>query len=231
MMTLTLLPLQWRTLPALVRRADKTPAVDADVRAHRAPAGIDDETRWVRLAQDGDPVAFRSLVERHQHAAYETALRIVRSPEEAEEAAQDAFVRAWKALPGFREDARFSTWLYRIVTRCALDATRVRKRRQARETGIDSAHLEEQAAPGAEVLPVSDRLRLERILGELDPTRRAAVTLFYLQEFTVEEVASTLDLPAGTVKSHLYRARGLLRNAWIREVRGRRTGPPARRRP
>ena len=105
-------------------------------------------------------------------------------------------------------------------------ATRSRKRRQARETEIDPALLEERAAPGHESLPVSDRVRLERILGELDPMRRAAVTLFYLREFTVEEVATALGIPAGTVKSHLHRARGLLRKAWIREVRGRPSGPP-----
>ncbi len=183
------------------------------------------EGRWIRAARGGDPEAFRRLVEAHQDAAYETALRIVRSPEAAEEAAQDAFVRAWKALPGFREEARFSTWLYRIVTRCALDAVRSTKRRNERETSHEPARLEEAPTPAMPGLPMPDRIRLARVLQKLDPTKRAVVTLFYLQDFTIEEVGEALDLPAGTVKSHLHRSRGLLRRAWMRDVgRGRPTG-------
>src|SRR5262249_60082016 len=84
-------------------------------------------------AQAGDTGAFRELVERHQASAYTLALRILRSSADAEEVAQDAFVRVWTALPGFRGESTFSTWLYRIVARRAFDRAQVLKNRRARE--------------------------------------------------------------------------------------------------
>jgi RNA polymerase sigma-70 factor (ECF subfamily) len=200
--------------------------VRSDAAGATSPEATVRETRWVRLARNGDPDAFRRLVELHQDAAYETALRIVRSPEEAEEAAQDAFVRAWRALPGFREEARFSTWLTRIVIRRALDGVRARDRRRTREATTEPRILEERGAPSRTALPLPDRLRLDRVLGRLDPTRRAVVTLFYLREHTIDEVAAALDLPPGTVKSHLHRARRTMRDAWRREGRDSVEGLP-----
>ena len=181
-----------------------------------APAGPGDGDReWVLRAQGGDTAAFRVLVDRYRHQALEVALRIVRSPEAAEEAAQDAFVLAWKALGGFRHEARFSTWLYRIVTRCALDAVRRTRNRDRQETGLDLETL--AAVPDPAPAPEGERrLRLERILGELDPVPRAVVTLFYLRDLSVDEIAGALDLPQGTVKTHLHRSRAALRAAWRR---------------
>jgi RNA polymerase sigma-70 factor (ECF subfamily) len=150
-------------------------------------------------------------VERHADAVFETALRIVRSREEAEEAAQDAFVRAWRALDGFREEARFSTWLYRIAVRCALDAAARLRQRRDREVAAEPERIERAPAPDR---AVTDRRRLERALGRLTAVQRAVVTLFYLRDRPVEEVARILDLPAGTVKTHLHRARGALRRHW-----------------
>src|SRR5690242_4283972 len=82
-------------------------------------AGMADERRLIARAQSGDTAAFRTLVERHQARAHALALRILRSPSDAEEVAQDAFVRVWTALPGFRGESSFGTWLYRIVARRA----------------------------------------------------------------------------------------------------------------
>jgi RNA polymerase sigma-70 factor (ECF subfamily) len=174
----------------------------------------EEESRWIRGAQSGDPKAFGHLVDRYRHQAYEVALRIVRSPEEAEEAAQDAFVKAWRALEGFRQEARFSTWLYRIATRCALDAARKRKRHLGHEVGWEPEAMESVAAPARNGTSGRELLRLERSLGHLSPLRRAVVTLFYLRDQSVDEIATTLDLPAGTVKTHLHRSRAVLRKAW-----------------
>jgi RNA polymerase sigma-70 factor (ECF subfamily) len=175
-----------------------------------------EEAAWIRGARAGDPDAFRRLVDRYRDLAYEVALRIVRSPEEAEEIAQDAFVRAWRALPGFREEARFSTWLYRIVTRRALDvagSARVRAARFAAE--LDPETLPGPAAPAP---ALTDARRLDRILAGLEPVRRAIVTLYYLRERTVDEVAEIVEMPANTVKTHLHRARAELRRAWNRSL-------------
>ena len=186
------------------------------VRTGVAATGEAPEADWVRAAKGGDPDAFRRLVDRYRGYAVEVASRIVRSREEAEEAAQDAFVRAWRALPEFREEARFSTWLTRIVVRRALDAAQAKSRRREREDPRDPVRLD-VAADTPAGLADPDRRRLWRILGDLEPLPRAVVTLFYLGERRVDEVARILELPEGTVKTHLHRSRAALRRAWIRE--------------
>jgi RNA polymerase sigma-70 factor (ECF subfamily) len=172
----------------------------------------------VDAARNGDPEAFRRLVERYRGLVVELAYRIVRSREEAEEVAQDAFVRAWRALPGFRHEARFSTWLVRIATRRALDAAAALRRRRTTEDAGDPADLELAAAPSGG-LEGPERRRLWRVLGELEPSPRAAVSLYYLGARRVDEVATILEMPEGTVKTLLHRARAQLRRAWMREAR------------
>src|SRR5262249_58645626 len=108
-------------------------------------------------AQAGDTGAFRELVERHQASAYTLALRILRSSADAEEVAQDAFVRVWTALPGFRGESTFATWLYRIVARRAFDRAQVLKHRRARERQDEK--LPEPAAPVRD----EDTLRAARL--------------------------------------------------------------------
>lgn len=192
-----------------------------------APGG---EEAWIRGARSGDPRAFRHLVDRYRAPVVELCVRIVRSREEGEEAAQDAFVRAWKALPEFRGDAKFSTWLYRIATRRALDAAASHRKRRDREGAVEPAALE--AAPAAagtaaDGLDEPLRRRLWRILGDLEPLPRAAVSLFYLGGRSVSEVAQILSLPEGTVKTHLHRSRAVLRRAWTLEsTREERHGLP-----
>jgi RNA polymerase sigma-70 factor (ECF subfamily) len=185
------------------------PATEADPRENTE----DPEVGWIRRARGGDPEAFGRLVDRYRDRALETALRIVGSREEAEEVAQDSFVRAWRFLGGFRGECRFSTWLYRIVTRQALDAARKLQRIRAHEK--ESERIEALPRPAAP--PDSHLRRLERALAELTPVQRAVVTLHYLRDETVEETARILEMPPGTVKSHLHRSRSALRRAWMRQ--------------
>src|SRR5438552_9818114 len=160
-----------------------------------------DERRLIARAQAGDSGAFRELVERHEARAYALALRILRSASDAEEVAQDAFVRVWTALPAFRGESSFATWLYRIVARRAFDRAQVLKHRRERERADDK--LPEHAAPvGAD----EDSLRaalLQRLVAALTPAQRAAVTLFYYEGRSVEQVAVVLGMPENTVKTHL----------------------------
>lgn len=184
------------------------------------------EAEWIREAQGGSPDDFARLVDRYGDLVYECVLRIVRSPETAEEVAQDAFVKAWRALPDFRGDSRFSTWLYTIATRRALDVLRTQQRRGEHETVVEpeilEATVDESAGPAG-----AEKRRLERVLAKLDPLRRAVVTLYYLRDLSVGEISNSLDLPEGTVKTHLHRARRELRRAWERETaREARRGLP-----
>jgi RNA polymerase sigma-70 factor (ECF subfamily) len=174
-----------------------------------------DERRLIARAQAGDTAAFRTLVERHQARAHALALRILRSASDAEEVAQDAFVRVWTALPGFRGESTFATWLYRIVARRAFDRAQVLKHRRAREQ--QDAHLPEAAAPARD----EDTLRaarLQNLVADLSPAQRAAVTLYYYEGRSVEDVANVLGMPENTVKTHLLRARAALRAAWTHEL-------------
>ena len=211
--------------PVLFAREASAPARPWPAARADAPAT---EAEWVRAARGGDPDAFRRLVDRHRTAVVELCLRVVRSREEAEEAAQDAFVRAWKALPEFRGEAKFSTWLYRIAVRRALDAAIAQRKRRQRENATEPASLDERGAesgPGG--LEDAARRRLWRILGDLEPLPRAAVSLFYLGDRSVGEVAEILTLPEGTVKTHLHRSRAALRRAWTLETtREERLGLP-----
>lgn len=195
----------------------------------RAPAQGDEDALIAR-ARGGDTAAFRALVEMYQDRAYGLALRILRSPPDAEEVAQDAFVRAWRSLPQFRGDARFSTWLYRIVARRAFDASARLRRRREREVELDAidrlgdgeathAAVENRAGmernPLAALEAVTPRARIEAMIATLPEMYRAVVTLHYFEDRSIAEIAGALDTPEGTVKTHLFRARAKLRDLWL----------------
>jgi RNA polymerase sigma-70 factor (ECF subfamily) len=177
-----------------------------------------DEAEWIRQAREGDERAFARLVDRHRDRAFALASRMLRSPAEAEEAAQDAFVRVWRALPRFRGEAAFSTWLHRIVVRCALDRLAVLKNRRAREESTDEPP--DAAAPADAALDPATReraRRMEQVMERLTDMQRTVVALFYHEDRSLEDVARTLGLPENTVKTHLHRARAVMREAWLEQ--------------
>jgi RNA polymerase sigma-70 factor, ECF subfamily len=169
----------------------------------------------IERARTGDTEAFRALVEAHRHMAYGLALRILRDPQEAEDAAQEAFVRAWKALPNFRGDARFSTWLHRIVARRALDRLAVLRRRRGHEVAVEEAEVL-PGSPGPDFEARDRARRIEALVAALPDAQRVVVTMFYYEGRSVNDVAQVLGMPDGTVKTHLSRARAAMRQAWLR---------------
>ena len=185
-----------------------------------------DDLELVRRARDGDQAAFRDLVEGHQERVLRLAWRIAGTRAEAEEIAQDAFVRAWQALPGFRGEARFSTWMHRITTRVALDRREAVRRRERREVGVEEEVLAALAVTpesAAEADRVTGRARVALLAG-LSEAQRTAVTLHYLEDRPVIEVAQAMGVPENTVKTHLSRARAAMREAFLRaEARQRGT--------
>ncbi len=173
----------------------------------------------VELAQEGSRPAFASLIERHKGTIFGMALRVVGNREDAEEAAQDAFVRAFRALSKFRRDAKFGTWLYRIAMNVCL--TKARQSRldvtsidASMEDNDDSAPLQIQDHSGnpdslVEKSEFKDRVR--DLISSLPPKYSAVLTMYHMQDLSYEEMSQTLDLPIGTVKAHLFRARGALK--------------------
>ncbi|MEO5989739.1 MAG: RNA polymerase sigma factor [Candidatus Eisenbacteria bacterium] len=186
--------------------------------AHPPPSCEDpkrqaDERTLIASAQAGDASAFRVLVERHQHRSYALALRITRSAADAEEVAQDTFVKVWDALPGFRGESSFATWLHRIVTRRAIDRAETLKRRRAREARQDAMGEPQAQVQYGDVLEAE---QLQRLMEErLSKAQYLAVTLFYYEGRSVEQVGAMLGMNENTVKTHLSRARAVLRDAWL----------------
>jgi RNA polymerase sigma-70 factor (ECF subfamily) len=176
--------------------------------------GHEDERELIRRAQGGDQAAFGRLIGRHGDRAYALALRILRSASDAEEVAQDALVRAWRALPRFRGDSAFSSWLYRIVARQAFDRAAVLKGRRAREAGAEGIEDLPAGAAGPDPGARERAARMERLVAALPEVPRTVVTLYYYQDRSVAEVARILRMPENTVKTHLSRARAALRTGW-----------------
>jgi RNA polymerase sigma-70 factor (ECF subfamily) len=161
-------------------------------------------------AQQGDEAAIRELYERHSPRVFAVIRRLAGDDALAEDWAQEAWVRAIRALPTFRGDARFSTWLHRIAVNSALHGKRWRERRTAREITLPVANMEEQEHATRADEPML-RLTLQRALDRLPDGMRQIVVLHDVQGYTHEEIGSLLGIAAGTSKSQLFKARAHLR--------------------
>jgi RNA polymerase sigma-70 factor (ECF subfamily) len=162
----------------------------------------------VRRCLAGGRDAFAELVQRHHRVVYGVALRMLGSRDEADDAAQEAFVRAYLRLATFRGDCEMRIWLVRIITRLCLDLLRSRRRRP--EVLLDD-QPSEPAHPGWEA-SVAERHRMARAIVDLPPHYKAAIILRHLQHMSYSDMAATLDIPVATVKTHLLRARRMLRH-------------------
>jgi RNA polymerase sigma-70 factor, ECF subfamily len=159
----------------------------------------DASDEWLaRSASRGDEAAFEELVVRYQDRLYTLALRVTLSEADARDCVQEGLISAWRALDRFRGDARFSTWIYRIVLRKAYDALDKRRR---------SAEPVEEIVASSTDRSADDRLDLMSALAALEPEFRAAAVACDIIGMSMDEAAEALDLPAGTVKSRLHRAR------------------------
>jgi RNA polymerase sigma factor (sigma-70 family) len=173
----------------------------------------DSEAALVERARGGDAVAYGSLVRAHQDIAFRVACLAGGSAAEAEEAAQEAFVKAWRALPRFRAGAPFRPWLLAIVA----NEARNRRRAAGRRAGLAlrAAEIAERDAgapsPEAQVLSAARREALLAALGELDERDRSVLTCRYLLDLSEEETAAALGCRRGTVKSRTSRALARLR--------------------
>jgi RNA polymerase sigma-70 factor, ECF subfamily len=169
------------------------------------------ETELVRLAQRGDMEAYAALVGLHERFVYNLALRSLGNPEDAADVAQDAFVRAWTGLPEFRRESQFRTWLYRIVINlCINRSPRLRKDLDA----LTHDEFPELPSPETVTARVEQRelhAMVHREVERLPEQYRLLISLRYQHELTYEEIASLLDLPLGTVKTGLFRAKERLR--------------------
>jgi len=167
-----------------------------------------DDPGFLERLRAGDARAFEELVASHQHRVFGVALRMLGSAAEAEDIAQEAFLRAHRSLPEFRGDAKLSTWLYTIVSRLCLNRLASRDRKAVRH---GEEVLLRVADPRGDPQTDAERGELEsalhRAIAELSEERRVVVILRDLEGLSYEEIAAALGLELGTVRSRLHRAR------------------------
>lgn len=165
-----------------------------------------DERDLVLSAQGGEREAFSELVRRHQRRAYVVARSIVTNHEDAEDAVQEAFLHAYKAIHRFLPDQAFGAWLHRIVANAALDVTRRRKVRDADELPETVASPFRDPAEGGEL-----RRRLKEALDTLPARQRSVIVLHDVEGYKHAEIGKMLEIPEGTARSDLHYARSHLR--------------------
>ncbi len=173
------------------------------------------EAELIRQAQAGDMTAFAELVEKYQAFVYNLAIRTLNHPQEAEDLTQEAFVRVWRALPHFRQQAKFQTWLYRIVTNLCYNRL-PHLRRELTALGqemLDDIPDETFTDPAHQVATKEQQMFLHQQIDQLPESYRLLISLRYHSGLSYNEIAEVLGVPLGTVKTGIFRARAQLRQA------------------
>ena len=172
---------------------------------------LNEEQVWLEQAMKGDQVAFGKLVEAYQTPVYNLAYRMLNNSGEAEEAAQEAFVRAYTRLESYDPAHKFSTWLLSITSNYCIDQLR---KRRAVLLSIDeplpphpALHSDRAKGPEAQVVMSEQQQLVQSLLTELQPEYREAVVLRYWYELSYEEIAEMMDTTVSAIKSRLFRAR------------------------
>ena len=173
------------------------------------------DQKLVVRVQKGDKTAFDLLVRKYQHKVAKLVSRYVRDRREVEDVTQEAFIKAYRAIGGFRGESAFYTWLYRIAVNTAKNYLESQSRRPpGSDMEIEGAELIEsgeglrdQATPERQMLTSEIATTVHRVLEHLPPDLRTAITLREIEGMSYEEIAEVMDCPIGTVRSRIFRAR------------------------
>ncbi len=175
----------------------------------------ENESQWLTRAQKGDSQAFAHLVETYQRPVYNMCYRMLNNAEDAEDAAQETFLRAYKSIKRYDKNRPFATWLLSIAAHYCID--RIRKQRMKVVSMEDLPHLQildDSPGPEAIMSRSEEQNNVRRILDSLSPTDRAAVIMYYWYDFSYDEIAKALSLTMSAVKSRLHRARLNMAKNW-----------------
>lgn len=175
------------------------------------------EQQWIARARHGDADAFEQLVVAYEGPVYRLALRMCGSAEDAREVTQDAFLAAWRGLPAFRGDSRFSSWLYRLTTNAAIDFLRREKHHLGNLPLEEAPERPDPQQPELLAEQREQQEALQRPLDQLSPEHRQVLLLRVVQQMSYDEIARALSLESGTVKSRISRARRQLREILLRQ--------------
>ena len=179
-----------------------------------ADRGEANDLELVEMTKLGHTEAFSELVRRHQQMTYNLAYRFMRDPALAEDMAQEAFLKAFRLLSGFRGDSSFSTWLYRVT--CSVCLTELGRRKRRGEVELKPAHYNTAAHHPSDGRDLPEHIR--RCVTKLSDRYAEIVTLYYLKGISYDEIAEALDIPMGTLKTWMFRARKQLRRIVEKEL-------------
>lgn len=174
------------------------------------------ELHWIQKALAGDAEAFVQLIEIYQRSVYNLCYRMLGTVEDAEDAAQETFLRAFHSLPKYDQERPFATWLLSIAAHYCID--QIRKRKMTVFSLEDIPDLEfasHDPLPETTISLREDQQRVQHLLRALSETDRATIILYYWYDFSYEEIAQTLSLTVSAVKSRLHRARRALAEKWL----------------
>lgn len=182
---------------------------------------MNDDALLIELSQQGDRNAFDALIRKYESRAYQYAYRLTSNTDEASDIVADAFVRVYNALKNFRGQSSFGTWLYRILTNCYLDQRK--KERSRRHESLEATmNLEggevqrqfedESDGPDVQLERTAREEAVQGALAKMPEYQQAMLVMYHVEMLTYEEISDALDLPIGTVKSRLNRARLALRD-------------------
>ncbi len=175
----------------------------------------DSDLALVSRTKAGDIEAFSELARRHERVVYNLAYRFMRDGTQAEDMAQETFLKAYRLLNGFRGDCSFSTWLYRVT--CSVCLTELNRRRRRNEVELTPVYANASMTEPEEHTDTPELIR--RCVTRLPERYAAIVTMYYLEEISYEEIAETMSIPMGTLKTWMHRARHQLRKIVEKELK------------
>jgi len=181
------------------------------------------EALWIQKALQGDDHSFGNLVEEYQKPVFSLCYRMLGNSKDAEDAAQESFIRAYRYLKKYDPNRSFATWLLSIAAHYCIDQTR---KRRLPTTSIDSIPAEiiaDRNAPNPEkeFRQQEKEVLIQNLINELNPTDRAAIILRYWHEYSEVEISQALDLTISAVKSRLYRARQALAESYLKSEKSK----------
>jgi len=185
-----------------------------------------DDRRLIAECLQGHRAAFGELVRRYQDRLYNSVYRVVSNSEDAADVVQDAFLNAYQSLNSFKGDAEFFTWLYRIAFNTAISLKRKQRAvlrlewENGSTSGLEPADESAFTDPGSSMERSEDEAKLQAALNRLSPEHRAVLVLKDIDGQKYEEIADILDVPVGTIRSRLHRARLELRELLLSEDKG-----------
>ncbi|MEZ4956926.1 MAG: sigma-70 family RNA polymerase sigma factor [Saprospiraceae bacterium] len=183
---------------------------------------MEQDNLLIKKTLGGDKSAFGTLVEQYQGYVFSVTMKVLKNREEAEEAAQDSFVKAYRALASFEQRSKFGTWLYQIAWRTAIDRYRSRPRiSQSLDDDYSFMQVaDSEATPEQQLQQQNTRSVIQRALGQMKANDAALLTLYYLNEQSVKEIAEITGLTESNVKVKLFRLRDTLKSVLTKNLKG-----------